>query len=169
MTGFIVFINVIAVVCIIVQMFIMKKLFLFLFISVALVSCGTAERARIVDVFLLDFSRYSEMGFLLTSDSYNGEYDSIGEMTISITPGYFKETVTPSDKDGIYANNKSSKLVRERISYQELADIAVENAMKNGADVLSNFKITPVTAYDKYLKTTYISFYNVTGLCLKRK
>ena len=53
---------------------------------------------------------------------------------------------------------------QEDITRQELADIAVEEAKKTGADALVNFKIQKIP-----VPNSSEHFFSLTGFCIKRK
>lgn len=67
----------------------MKKSFsVFFRIVIFLFSCvsGIKHITRIEQFVGIDFSSYTEKGFLFTPESYQGDYKSIGMVTYSITP-----------------------------------------------------------------------------------
>lgn len=142
----------------------MKNLLL-LFTCAVLASCSVLkEKPMEVYSQIIDYSRYEEHGFLVSPDPYPGEFKSVGEIFLTVIPANVKKAVD-RDENGATAY----RVVKETMSYQELADLAVEYAARQNGDALVNFKINPVTEYDKTLGITYVSHYTVSGFCIKRK
>lgn len=121
------------------------------------------EKPMEVYAQIIDYSRYEEHGFLVSPDPYPGEFKSVGEVFLTVTPPNVKKAV---DSDG--QGSTIYRVVREAMSYQTLTDLAVEYAARQNGDALVNFKINPVTQYDKTLNITYIDHYIVSGFCIKR-
>ena len=140
----------------------MKKILLF-FISVAmLVSCGGPKlTSRVVTSSLLDFRGYAEQGFLVSPYAYTSDYEAIGELEVYVLPANVKNEIKPFD----FSNTVEVRIVPEDITRQELADIAVEEAKKTGADALVNFRISKMPASLDAPNGIHI----ISGFCIKRK
>ena len=133
----------------------MKYLALFVFMLFAL-SCGpTARLERQVSVYFSDYRPYAEIGFFVSPNPYNaGPYESLGELLIEVEPA---KTVRASN-DGIYIARYFNI---EKISSEELLDMAVAEALKRDANGIVNYK---VTFPSENVGNTYI----VSGLCIRR-
>ena len=111
-----------------------------------------------------DYKAYSESGFLITPQEYMGEYESIGELAIRVVPAIklFPEEGEAFDYRGRYYDF-------ERIKRQELIDTAVKEAMKRGANAISNFQITTSNISLKTQSGEIIDGeeYIITGFCIK--
>ncbi len=140
----------------------MKKILLFIIATAMLVSCGGPKlTSRVVASSLLDFRGYAERGFLVSPYAYTSEYEAIGELEVYVLPANVKKEIKPFD----FSNTVEVRIVPEDITRQELADIAVEEAKKTGADALVNFDIKQLPAS---LDSRDI-YYIVSGFCIKRK
>lgn len=138
---------------------------LLLFTCAVLASCSVLkEKPMEVYSQIIDYSRYEEHGFLVSPDPYPGEFKSVGEIFLTVIPANVKKAV---DRDEYGAT--AYRVVKEAMSYQDLADLAVEYAARQNGDALVNFKIEPITGYDKVLGITYVDHYIVSGFCIKRK
>lgn len=140
----------------------MKKILLFIIAAAMLVSCsGPKLTSRVVTSSLLDFRGYAEQGFLVSPYAYTSEYDAIGEIEIYVLPANVKKDIESQYTEG----RTYTVIAQEDISNQELADIAVEEAKKTGADALVNFDIKqlPVSLDSRDI------YYIVSGFCIKRK
>lgn len=133
----------------------MKKILLALAAITMLASCATVKPTeRKVYTYFADYRPYAEIGFLITPQSYHGEYESIGEIEIKIVPAYEKKITGYNVLDEAYYT-----FAYETITFDEITDIAVKEAIKKGADAICNFSIT---------KPNDIS-YHIKGFCIKRK
>ena len=137
----------------------MKKILLFIIAAAMLVSCGGPKlTSRVVTSSLLDFRGYAEQGFLVSPYVYTSDYEAIGELNIYVRPANVKVPDPQSDFN-------IKVIIQEDISNQELADIAVEEAKKTGADALVNFDIKqlPVSLDSRDI------YYIISGFCIKRR
>lgn len=136
----------------------MKKLIIIATAISILTSCvGPKLTSRVVTSSLLDFRGYAESGFLVSPYAYTTDYEAIGELEVYVLPANIKTADPKSDFNiKIYT--------QEDITRQELADIAVEEAKKTGADALVNFKIQKIP-----VPNSYEHFFSLTGFCIKRK
>ena len=77
----------------------MKKLICLLIISTSLIltncapSSGVSESPENYPVYGYDFTTYSEEGFLFTTETYLGEYESIGLIEIPYRPEFIRAEV----------------------------------------------------------------------------
>lgn len=139
----------------------MKKILFFAAI-LTLTACGGPKlTTRVVSSSLLDYREYAEQGFLVSPYEYTSGYEAIGELEVYVLPANVKKEVKSQYSGG----GTYITIAQEDITNQELADIAVEEAKKTGADALVNFKIeqTPVSLSGNDV------FYTISGFCIKRK
>jgi uncharacterized protein YbjQ (UPF0145 family) len=148
----------------------MKKAFLLMAFALILAGCGTLKQTqRVVLTSFSDYRQYTEEGFLISPMTYTYNYESIGDLEIVLVPAQeLKET--PSLYAGSTATHKT--LVNESISYNELVEMAVNQAKSKGADAIVNFsikkedKLEPNRLYGGYIEVTT---YYISGFCIKRK
>ena len=153
----------------------MKKLLLVIPIFLTLLTCcGTTSNLipseRKSYVFFLDFREYTEQGFLISPDYYQGKFKACGELSIIIHPA---EKITKfGGKTNIYGvyEPATNALTREQISGKELLNLAVVEAKKIGANAIVNFKCNEVS--NSYFSAqlgkniTEFSHYEISGFCI---
>ena len=152
----------------------MKRIFLFLMMSMFLTGCGV-QRLRTVEKSFFDYSVYTDAGFFLSPNQYTGEHQPLGELFIKGTPAVVPANGKESPQkrnfsDGIYSNQPSFGRVQvENIESSELLEMAVAEAVSRGANGISNFDVKVVysTKVTKYGTTTELSHYEISGLCIK--
>ena len=152
----------------------MKKTIILAVFSIILCSCGITTRNRIVTPLFLDFRPYTSADFFLSPNPYTGEFEPIGELSVIVEPAVVKYEPKTETKytDGIYAAKPT--VVREQIPASELLDIAVAEALKMGANGISNLKIEIRPTHYSYTKGFVTKFievdeYHITGFCIARK
>lgn len=139
----------------------MKKITIALMAAVALCGCSVQQAAmetkRITIVNFLDFQKYEEEGFFISSTPYVGEYKNIGEVEVGIIPakGNYK---IPSELNPEWYRIEYKE---EDIDSNEALAIIVKEAKAKGADALVNLRMTK--EYGGRIK------YTMSGLCIKRK
>lgn len=148
----------------------MKKYLIILISLVLMSSCATVRTAqRIVADTFIDYRTFSDNGFLLSPDPYPSEYEAVGELLIVVVPAMTEQYT--SSLYGTEAETTSRHVVSmEKISYQELAGIAVARATRLGADALVNFNIQKVDRYPTRRMKNWATYeYIITGFCITRK
>lgn len=152
----------------------MKRIIILAVFSIMLCSCGITTRNRIVTSLFLDFRPYTSADFFLSPNSYTGEFDPIGELNIQVEPAVVRYDPNTIAKftDGIYAAKFT--VAQEYISESDLLEIAVQEALKMGANGISNLKIGITKDYYGYTKGAIrkaieVDVYHITGFCIKRK
>lgn len=131
---------------------------------------------RIVNTFYFDYSDYSKEGFLISPDNYVGEFESCGELLVTVIPAKQLTKTTPNSTLNSnlyeYAQNMPV-LVNEQLTSKDLLKIIVDKAKERGGNALVNFKCIPTTNsyYDPVLKRfiTDFSHYELSGFVIKRK
>ena len=122
----------------------MKNIFYFIVLVMLMGSCKVTEITQIPkkEFFsVLDFRKYAEKGFLITTEKYNGEYESIGIISYVMMPEAVRQRYI--------TNSKSEKPIRPTpiIINWKIEDVYIQDAiegiynqcLKMGADALVNF------------------------------
>lgn len=145
----------------------MKKIFLAIAAIAILAGCAVLKPAeRTIHAYYADYSKYTEAGFLISPNSYAGEFESLGEIDIFITPG-IKEFEAEAD----YFGSRGKYLDYENIPYDEIVDIAVSKAIAKGANAIVNFSIATqeISKGDAWGQVAKGIKYHIKGFCIKRK
>lgn len=138
----------------------------------------TLEAGRIVSTFYADYAKYEEEGFLISPYEYTEDFDGLGELRLVIAPALI-EVQLPS----VYSGGAARTVFDyETIPYDELVQVAVEEARKRGADALVSFSIElrdlkvndPIYkggACGRSMGDGYTQgyMYHIKGYCIKRK
>ena len=150
----------------------MKKLLLVFFVGIFFSSCVTTTNLTEIpeesNLFGFDFRPYSEKGFLITPYAYDGNYQAIGLLTYSVTPGAKKEIQGT-------ARNMSGKSVPEykwivnEILPAHAIDGIYRECVNMGADALVDFKITNISADYTTNPPLRVSGYEISGFAIKRQ
>lgn len=141
----------------------MKKILIIIASALAIASCGTLKPTpRTYQVYFSDYRSYSEDGFLISPNPYTYGFESIGELHIEVQPA-----IIEGERESLYEGVTIKGYVAENIPYDDLVDIAVNEAKSRGADALVNFSITTETANITRDVVGYI--YHIDGYCIKRK
>lgn len=152
----------------------MKKIIILAVVSIMLCSCGITTRNRIVTPLFLDFRPYTSADFFLSPNPYTGEFEPIGELNIRVEPAVKRYDPYTDTKfnDGIYSAKPT--VVQEDIPEADLLELAVAEALKMGANGISNLKIEitkDLYGYTKggIQKAIEVDVYHITGFCIARK
>ena len=149
----------------------MKKVLFIVLAALMLANCGTVmPTARQTLVSFSDYRQYTQEGFLINPCPYTYNFESVGELNITIIPAKVEiKKEYPYQPDTFYY-----VVENEAIDFNELVAIAVSEAKSKGADAIVNFEITA-----NYRPTTYTSYssplpddvinYKIKGFCIKRK
>jgi len=127
-----------------------------------------------------DFTEYTKKGFLFTPEKYLGEYESIGLITLRITPTV-RKTNAPSYtsdtlvyKSGMLLNRGEDfeivetvggRILVEVISSDKAIKLIYEKAVSMGADAIVNFNIEDIELHNGSLFYTGL---RITGFAIKR-
>jgi uncharacterized protein YbjQ (UPF0145 family) len=121
----------------------MKTIIIFssIFLMFSLLSCSTTSNtSKQVITYVYDFRKYTDEGFLFTTEKYLGDYESIGLISVEIIPelrrreGYFAPGQT-------YAGSSNSFWYYIPISPQEVLDSLYSKAKGMGADAVINLDV----------------------------
>lgn len=160
----------------------MKKFVISIVVAIAACGCGALRQVhdRYVDTYFLDFRPYTEAGFFISPNPYTGVYSPVGDLLVKVVPAVYpkdKKSMIVNTKggsydDGIYSRPAESdydtKTITEEISPSELLDIAVGEALKLGANGISNFRCSAIydTIIDRNGSHKKFSHYEISGLCI---
>ena len=144
----------------------MKKLAIAFALTVIITGCSTIRPSeRIVLSVFSDYSKYADEGFLISPSAYTYNFDSVGEINIMVTPAKVKKEVK-----SLYSSY--TIIDYEKISYDEMVELAVKMAKEKGANALVNFSINtePINLYDRMNGRCLVGeIYYIKGFCIKRK
>jgi hypothetical protein len=105
----------------------------------------------------LDFEKYSSKGFLMTPNSYGGDYTALGMISISVT-------------DEANFNQKTAKWDIKFSDNQEIIERAYTLSIKKGANALTNISIkNDYISKNAGVVSVIVPRTIITGLMIKRK
>lgn len=153
----------------------MKKIILISIFTFGLLlqSCSPKLMPRFVNTRFFDYRKYADEGFFLSPDPYTGNFTPCGELNIVIIPADIKLTPANTisknkpvggDKfDSYYSeNNNFAVVVKEKISSDELLEIAVSKAKEVGVNGIANFNCSV------FNNNTSSIYYEIRGYAIKR-
>lgn len=133
----------------------------------AISGCGTPTQ---IYTSILDFRPYSDEGLFISPNSYPEAHKTLGEIYIEVHPGksmvYYKSN--SKFQDSIYESaqtGRSTKLVDDNFEPQDLLELCVQEAVKLGANGVSNFHFKPIYIYTR--NGAIFDHYEITGLAIK--
>lgn len=112
----------------------------------------TSSRSSIPSTFAvrgLDFRDYADEGFLITPDAYNGEYLTLGQLSVTMYPGAWRTGVRVE-------RGRATPIgawVIGQVSAQEAVDSLYVLSRQWGADAIMNFSISTIPHPDPLLGT----------------
>lgn len=93
-----------------------------------------------------DFTEYTEEGFLITPKSYQGEYQSIGTLSITVWPRIERRNTTEGDDPSPGPDEAGNTWIRtDPVRPQEVVDSLYARAQSLGADAVMDFNTEAVT------------------------
>jgi len=138
----------------------MKKMFILTLIF--FVSCHVKEIEKFSRYYSYDFTNYTKNGFLITPESYNGEYESIALIMVEVFPEVRRKSQQDDPKNKSYEN-----YLLGDISTKEVIDSLYYRALRKGADAIINFNTNHNVFYmNGSLKVNGIA---ASGYAIKRK
>jgi len=146
----------------------MKKLILILSFLL-FVGCATSPK-RIPEVMIImgvDFTEYSQKGFLFTPDSYTGDYLSKGLITLTFYPEANKITTHRQIKNNVgeYEKRTEVRWVVDNINSNTLLDSVYSKCLNMGADAFTKLKILDAETIQHGVGTT--SPIAINGITIK--
>jgi hypothetical protein len=144
-----------------------KTLLIGCILFVLLVSCATTKISgeRIKSLYVLDLSKYTEIGFLFTSEPYLGKYMTVGMLDYSERVAYeFSNQYVNTEMTNFYSTGV--------ISIYDILQEIYEEAIKLGGDCIMNFDInyteTPLPVTTTGYKRYTIPGVEISGTVIKR-
>ncbi len=152
----------------------MKTSVLLIVASVVLLlgcSGGVSFVPKSLTVGLFNFTPYSEKGFLFTPHSYSGDYESIGLVSVMISPSARLNKIATSNKnaDGKTIFDKSWSI--DRIDVNEALDSLYHLAAALGADAIVDLQINEISqSYNMNNLEPQVTIYGykIDGFAIKR-
>lgn len=149
----------------------MRKIALILIFvfGLTLQSCLPKLMPRVVSTSFFDYRKYANENFFLSPDPYIGDFTPCGELSIVIKPADVKFG-RDDEFDSFYnKNDVPTGIVKEKISSEELLDIAVKKAKEVGANGIANFKCLVInhTYFLNGISHTVFSHYEISGYAIK--
>ena len=141
---------------------------------VLLLGCeaNVMESPRIIWATGWDFSKYSEKGFLITPEAYNGKYVSIGLITLTVIPEVKKkEPGSRFDENKYYEvfkDNYEPYLI-EKPDPEAVLNEMVNMAAKMGADAMTHFSSNSRRETVSRTEGWQKVIIEVSGYAIKRK
>ncbi len=145
------------------------------------ISCSVLQPQKSYTLeYIVDFSEYTQKGFLFTPEKYNGEYESIGLIALEAHPEILidLDKLTMIEKDGniIYKTNNTDGYRKVKIGTTAyyIKDLELQEVIKQfydkakimGADATMNFEYKFILA--KYSASHYNAI-RISGFAIKRR
>lgn len=129
----------------------------------AISGCGTPTQ---IYTSILDFRPYSDEGLFISPNSYPEAHKTLGEIYIEVHPGKSMAYDKSDSKfqDPLYGR-RSSRQVYENFKSEDLLELCVQEAVKLGANGVSNFRLKAIYTYTR--NGRLFSHYEITGLAIK--
>ena len=122
-----------------------------------------SEMSHDVSIAGLDFTKYTAKGFTFTPEAYTGQYESVGQFRVTVSPEIVKSL--PSDDDNYKTvRAQGDKWFVEKINLTEAIDSIYALAVKMGANAIVRFKIDLVPRSDGPL---LYECYEASGFAIK--
>ncbi len=147
------------------------KYILFLFAGVILLFAGCKEGYEVSKTSIVkgyDFTKYTSKGFLFTPEPYNGEYDAIGMIEISLYPA------VTEDENKIYNSSDTwdrgtsfSNWFVGKITASEVLDSLYNYTKKMGANAVVRLQIED--ALPRTNGEIVVQGIKASGFAIKRK
>jgi hypothetical protein len=134
--------------------------------------CAANEVSKVQAVqesVAFDFSDYSEKGFLITPQRYNGDYESVGQITLTLWPRAERKH-NNGMAERLASDDSSVRAQGEWMVYylqtDDLIDAAYQKASEMGADAIVSFSVTPQRR--QITPRFTLTGYEVTGFAIDR-
>jgi hypothetical protein len=106
---------------------------------------GPEVYKKSMEVAGYDFTEYTDQGFLITPESYQGEYQSIGVLSVTVWPRVERRPVEDDTLAQPGVDSPAQEwFVTEDVDPQEVVDSLYVEARSMGADAIMNFRTEPV-------------------------
>ncbi len=133
------------------------KCLLFSLVLIVLLSCALEEEMPVLyhvpsgfETYQLDFTPYTNKGFLFTPRSYSGKYNSVGllEFDYNTEANLVEMTLNELTEEARNAGLTPITCLMwevEDLDYQVVLDYAYRKALQMGGDAIVSFKLTADT------------------------
>lgn len=146
----------------------MKKLIFIAITTLLFASCTTVKTiTESRELVFIDYGKYTDKGFLFSPYIYNGEFESVGPVEYTYSPGAQLKEATEPD-----INNypiKTKRWVYDNFDIYKAIDDVYNECVKMKADALIETKITTVTQSFPYAPPAIIPVVKITGFAIRRK
>lgn len=123
-------------------------------------ACAGPNYDRSVQMWVVDFTGYTEDGFLFTPHEYAGDYDAIGLISVRITPEIKTKETGETDEYG-----PVEKTFSENLDPQDALTALHDKAVALGADGIMDLTI----ASFEFLPVVGSRGIKASGFAIKRK
>lgn len=141
-------------------------------------SCNTTStltnRHKEVKTFAIDFRKYTDRNFLFMPEQYYGEYEVKGILTAELHP----EVIYVLGKNKGIENKlaftfyNGDKLMTQLVTipnHEDLIEHIYQTTIEWGGDAFTNFKSSIETAKTDENPNTVYTYYQISGIVIKRK
>ena len=133
--------------------------------SILISSCATLKHIpRELKFYVIDFTAFTEEGFLFTPEAYLGDYESVGILYLEIYPEYNRIPTTEHTAEGF----TSMIWVHKPIDLSAVINSYYIEVTKMGADAVMNFETTAIS-YIYPGTIMKVEGVKITGYAIKRK
>ena len=155
----------------------MRKHSLFV-LCLLLVSCGPKPDLipEIQYCAVLDFTEYSKLGFLITTEAYVGEYESVGILDCFYQAGAHRQEADIRISHDAWSEwgrsirSRPARWIPDALDEQAILKIAHEEATRRGGNAIMNFRVTyDYATYPSLLEPTiYVPTMEIHGFIIRR-
>jgi hypothetical protein len=154
----------------------MQKLFIIISILFFISCAPSLKQKRIPEIMMImeiDFTKYSEKGFLFTPNSYQGDYNSKGLITLTYYPDAELITTVKTMKNNVgeVSTYKESYWNTNSINSNTLLDSIYSICLEMGADAFTQLEILnspPIHHASLTTNPVSISGKIINGYAIKR-
>jgi len=127
--------------------------------------CEVHHIPRTTYSFTVDFTKYSNQGFLFTPDGYSGKFKMISQFNFSVFPAAYVLSGSDEPKKGYYRLDDYNNYAVEKLGPEYVIDSIYILAKNMGADCIMNLSIHPIQkkSYPK------LNGFEVSGFAVKRE
>jgi len=139
-------------------------------ILLSLFSCAPALKIipKEVNLYAIDFRKYTDQNFLITPEKYIGDYKSIGILNFTFIPMANYATKQVRYHDG--TTGTVGSWIIERMNIYEGLDSLYSISKSMGADAIMNFKATTTTrVYSLVSNPVTLEGIELSGFAIKRE
>lgn len=158
----------------------MFKTLAFIIATIAVSSCAVSTpkntttlktTERRIEVYAYDFRPYTAKGFYFSPNPYPGNFEPIGQLTINVFPALKLKTEKIYSQSYGGGEDENVQLETEKITTEQILDIAFNKTKEMGGDAIVNFKIRWIKEPTMFGASVsqYLDHYEIEGFAIKRK